>query len=78
VTEGLFEELPRELQLAYLLGLASEFLGRETVERMYRNTRPLIEDMVAHGPDTRARLPGDARDPAENYWGGVWQIHQAE
>lgn len=68
-------EFPRELQLAYLLGLCVRSFGHDTTARFYRRLRPVVEDQIGHG---RALAPGDAPDPADNFWGGVWRIHRAE
>jgi hypothetical protein len=64
-----FDQLPPRTQLAYALGLASRFFGRETVLRHYRQIAPLVQDRVGHG---------DVAHPAENYWGGVWQVYRAD
>lgn len=66
---------PRELQLAYLLGVCVRTFGHDTTARFYARLRPLVEDKVGHG---HALAPGDAPDPAENFWGGVWRIHRAD
>jgi hypothetical protein len=75
-----FEKLPPKLRLAFMMGTAAKFFGRETVEKYYRLVAPPIEDAFAHGPGMRGEssMPGDAADPSANYWGGVWQIHRAD
>lgn len=73
MSEELFDELPGRLKLAYVLGLASQMLGRDRVERAYRANRPLVDDLIGHGPAHGPR-PG----PEENFWGGVWRVWDAE
>lgn len=77
MTDDVFEKLPSRLQLAYVLGFASDLLGRDLVARLYRNLRPLADDIVGHDWVFR---DGDAEppDPAENCWNGAWQVYDAE
>ena len=75
-----FDKLSPKLKLAFMLGTAAKLFGRETVEKYYRLLAPPIEDAFSHGPSMRGESahPGDAADPRQNYWGGVWQIHRAD
>ena len=66
---ALFNQLPERTQLAYLLGIASQFLGQDQVTRYYRQIAPLVADQMGHG---------DVPNPKENYWDGVWQVYQAD
>lgn len=78
MNDAAFDRLPPKLQLAFGLGTLARMLGRETVERHYRMIRPVVDDAFAHGAARAATPPGDAEDPSQNYWGGVWQIHRAD
>ena len=69
IDSALFDKLPRKLQLAYVLGMAAEFFGRDQVARYYRDIAPLVKDMIGHG---------EVPDPKDNYWEGVWQVYEAE
>jgi hypothetical protein len=69
-----FDQLPPELQLAFTLGMASKIFGRQLVQQIYQNMKPLFADMFGHGHAIK-RAVGDADDPKDNYWGGVWQIY---
>lgn len=64
-----FRQLPSDTKLAYVLGVASRMLGRETVISYYRRVAPLVEDMMGHG---------DVANPKENYWDGIWQVYRAD
>ena len=69
-----FERLPAEARVAYLLGVATRFMGRDLVQQLYDNLRPIVDDMFGHAAP---RHPGQADDGAEDFWGGVWKIHEA-
>ncbi len=73
LSEEDFEDLPDKLKLAYLLGVAAELLGPDLAKRVYQANRPLVDDLVGHGP-----VWGERPDPSENYWGGVWRVWEAE
>lgn len=68
MNNALFEKLPRRTQYAYALGLASNFLGRERVLRLVQQVAPLVQDKMGHGDG----------EPADNFWGGVWQVYVAD
>ena len=70
-----FDKLSPKLKLAYLLGTASRMFGRKKTAQIYRSTKPIVDDMFGHG---KRRAPGEADDPSENYWHGVWRIYDAE
>ena len=73
LSDAQLDALPSKLKLAYLLGMASEVVGPDLVARIYQANRPLVDDVIGHGP-----VWGERRDPSENYWGGVWQVWEAE
>jgi hypothetical protein len=68
-----FDALPGKIQLAYVLGMASQMLGSDLVAQVYRANRPLADDLIGHGP-----AHGPRPDPAGNWWGGVWRVYDAE
>lgn len=76
MTNSEFGDLPKDLQVAYLLGLAVQMFGESQVRQMYDAFKPLIDDVVGQG--RRPRTAGEAEDPADNYWGGVWQIYDTD
>ena len=79
MNDATFDELPPKLRLAFMLGTMARVLGRETVEKYYELLKPVIDDAFGHGDFGGSQpQPGDADDPADNYWGGVWQIHRAD
>lgn len=78
MTDEVFDKLPGRLQLAYVLGFASDLLGRDLVARLYRNMRPLADDVVGHGWVFGMGDGPVPPDPAGNYWGGAWQVYDAE
>jgi hypothetical protein len=79
VTDDQFDKLSPQLKTAYLLGVASRLFGRELVQKLYDNTKPLVDDMFGHGPASRPRHPGQAEEEGgEDFWGGVWKIHRAD
>jgi hypothetical protein len=78
MTDEQFDRLPGKLKAAYLLGVASRLFGREQVQQLYDNLKPLVDDMFAHGQAGAKRIPGEEEDPAADYWGGVWQVYRAD
>jgi hypothetical protein len=64
-----FDQLPKHEQLGIALNLAASVFGKERVKRHYQHIAPLVEDRVGHG---------EVAAPAQNYWGGVWQVYNAD
>lgn len=69
--------LPRH-QLALFRELASRTFGSEYVDRLWSQLEPVIRDKIGHGGPSDPKIVGDAADPKDNYWKGVWQIYHAE
>ncbi len=65
-----FDLLPDDKKLECLLGYGAALFGRERVTKLYERLAPVVRDCCGHGVDYE--------DPAENYWGGVWQVYRAE
>jgi hypothetical protein len=78
MTDEQFDRLSPRLKAAYLLGVASRLFGRAQVQQLYDNLKPLVDDMFAHGQAGAKRIPGEAGDPADDYWGGVWKVYRAD
>jgi len=56
----------RDLMRHTVMGVLGPVMG----ERVWKQMEPALLD--------RRRQPGDAADPAENHWKGVWRIYEAE
>lgn len=72
-----FDALPDREQLAVVLELAGSMMGRETVKQNLAQMLPLLRDLVGHGAP-EPKIAGDAPDPKDNFWGGVWQVYDLE
>lgn len=75
MTDEQFEQLPGEARTAYLLGVAARLFGRDLVQQLYENMKPLVDDVFGQA---RPRHPGQAEDGADDFWGGVWKIHETD
>lgn len=58
--------------------LASRMAGAEYVDRMWRQLEPVFRNKIGHGEPLQPTIVGDADDPKNNYWKGVWQVYRAE
>ena len=76
-TPGL-DDLPPTEQIAALRALAEATLGQAYVDRMWSRMEPLIRNRIGHGEPLEPTMLGDADDPKNNYWKGVWQLYHAE
>lgn len=72
------EQLTGEEQLRLLKALAERTLGASFVEQQWNLLEPLIRNRIGHGEPLTPRMPGDATEPKDNYWKGVWQVYHAE
>ena len=52
--------------------------GRETVSKLVEKVRPLVDDQFGQADGAEKSLAGDAADPKDNFWGGVWRIYDAD
>jgi len=73
-----FDNLPPAEQIVALRALAEATLGKAYVDRMWSRMEPLIRNRIGHGEPLEPRMVGDADDPKNNYWKGVWQVYHAE
>lgn len=71
MSNALFARMPPELKLDMMRGLVAQTFGEAQTERMWRQLGPVIADAVGHGDPA---LVGEGED----FWGGVWQIYDAE
>jgi len=78
MTNEQFEALAPQDRVAYLLGVASRMFGRATVQKVYSQVKPLVDDMIGHGHMVSSQIPGMRREGAPDYWKGVWKIYDAE
>lgn len=69
--------LPRH-QAALFRELASRTFGPEYVDRLWSQLEPVMRDKIGHGGQRDPKIVGDAADPKDNYWKGVWQVYHAE
>jgi hypothetical protein len=69
--------LPRH-QVALFRELASRMMGKEYVDRLWSELEPVIRNRIGHGEPLEPNIVGDADDPKNNYWKGVWQVYHAE
>lgn len=58
--------------------LLESTFGERDVERLWQQLEPLIRNRIGHGEPLTPKMPGDADDPKDNYWKGVWQVYHAE
>ena len=76
--ERTFDLLPRNEQYAYAVGMAARLFGRERVAKMIEQVKPLVQDQMGQAQGAEKHLAGDAADPKDNYWGGVWRIYDVD
>lgn len=65
-----FDRLKPEPRARALRTMIEHLLGPEKAARVLEQLEP--------GLLTRARQPGDARDPEKSYWRGAWRIHELD
>jgi hypothetical protein len=53
-------------------------MGKEYVDRLWSQLEPVIRNRIGHGEPLEPTIVGDADDPKNNYWKGVWQVYRAE
>jgi hypothetical protein len=53
-------------------------MGKEYVDRLWSQLEPVIRNRIGHGDPLEPAIVGDADDPKNNYWKGVWQVYRAE
>lgn len=70
VDNTVFDALPSNQKLAWLLGVSAGMFGTDMVQMMHDGIAPLVSDAFGHGQDYD--------DPRKNAWGGEWQIFRAE
>jgi hypothetical protein len=66
----LFDVMNDEERTSMMRELVTGILGPKQGDALWKQMAPALTE--------KRRQPGDALDPAENFWGGVWRIHQAE
>lgn len=65
-----FARLEPKVRAELLRALAVELLGPEK--------GALVAEQLEPGVRSRARQLGDAKDPEQNHWKGVWRIHELD
>lgn len=70
-----FDGLPPALQAAVLRGVLGDLFGEAQVDQFWEQLEPVIRDRVGHAD---RRIPGETPDPKDNFWGGSWQIYDAD
>ena len=62
--------LPPDERAALIRRTVTAIMGPTMGEQIWKQMEPVLQ--------SKARQPGDAPEPEQNHWKGVWRIYEAD